>query len=141
MNYLEMQKTEFEKKQIMEGLERLRLLNLHPNVEKDYWKEGKLNLSESAILYWLNDAEIQMVNNWQNKTGNKVYHVIKSYHEFGVCYSFLYVSTSPEEWEWDREDLQNQCPIVYVLNANNSFFSEYGSIGIQSLWGGLIRTA
>lgn len=135
MNYLEMHKTELEKKQVKEGLERIRLLNLHPNVEKEYLKDGTLNLSELGILYWLSNDEKEMVNRWEEKTGNKVYHVIKNHLSFGLCYSFLYVSTSPDEWQWDKEDLMNRCPIVYVKNADDDFCSEYGSIEIQTIFG------
>ena len=145
MSYLEMQKSEMKKAQVEECLRRLKMLDLHPNVAKEFCEEGKLNLSQGAILFWLNDEEKQMVKEWEEKTGNMVYHIIKGYYVFGTCYSFLYVSDEPgedtEEWEWDREDLENGCPLVYVKNVTDSLCSEYGSICIESRYGGLLRTA
>lgn len=142
MSYLTEQKTSLAMEQVKEALNRMKNLKLHENVVKEFEEEGKLNLSElGGILYWLNDEENAMVRAWEEETGNIVYHVIKNHLEFGLCYSFLYVSPDKEEWEYDNEDLKEGCALAYVKNVTNKEFSEYGSIGIRPNWGGLKRTA
>lgn len=142
MSYLSQQETQIKQAQVTEALIRMKRLNLHENVIKEFYEKGKLNLSETGgILYWLNEDENKLVKDWENKTGNIVYHVIKSNMEFGLCYSFLYVSPVSDEWILDDEALENGYPIVYVMNVSDKSCSEYGSIGIMPCVGGLVRVA
>ncbi len=142
MSYFEKQTTEVGKAQVMEALYRMKNLQLHENVIREFREEGKLNLSEiCGILFWLNEQEEKLVRDWEKKTGNMVYHVIKNHFGFGLCYSFLYVSTYQDEWEYDRDNLKAGYPIAYVHNDTFEFLSEYGAIEIEPQIGGLIRTA
>lgn len=147
MSYLTEQKTEIAQAQVAEALLRMKKLDLHPNAINEFKNEGKLNKSVPAIgnragiLYWLDEDEEKMVREWEKKTGNMVYHVIRNHLEFGICYSFLYVSTEPEEWEMDNEDLKEGYPLAYVKNVTDDWCSEYGSIGIRSGFGGVVRVA
>lgn len=142
MSYLSEQKTQLRQAQVTEALIRMKRLNLHENVIKEFYESGKLNLSEhGGILYWLDEAENKMVREWEEKTGNVVYHVIKNNMEFGLCYSFMYVSPNVDEWLFDNETLESGYPIAYVMNVDDRDCSEYGSIGIISSIGGLVRVA
>ena len=142
MSYLEQQTSEIAQAQVVEALLRMKNLKLHENVINEFKETGKINLSENGgILYWLNEEENKMVRDWEKETGNLVYHVIKNNMEFGLCYSFLYVSPYTDEWLNDDEDLKEGYPIVYVKNVTDNTCSEYGSIGIRSNIGGLVRVA
>lgn len=142
MSYLSEQKSEIAQAQVTEALLRMKKLDLHENVIKEFYENGKLNLSEHVgLLYWLNEQEEKMVREWEEETGNIVYHVIKNHMEFGLCYSFLYVSEDVDEWEMDNECLLQGYPLVYVKNVDDESCSEYGSIGIKPNVGGLMRTA
>lgn len=142
MSYLEQQTSEIAQAQVVEALLRMKNLKLHENVINEFKETGKINLSENGgILYWLNDDENKMVRDWEKETGNMVYHVIKNNMEFGLCYSFLYVSPYTDEWLNDDEDLKEGYPIVYVKNVTDNTCSEYGSIGIEPNIGGLKRIA
>ena len=70
-----------------------------------------------------------------------VYHVIHSHTNFGELLSLLYVSEHEEEWEYDREDLEEGIAVAYVENLTYWDCSEMGSIGIEPRNGGLARTA
>ena len=124
-----------------EALKRMKKLNLLGEVRNHFRIYEKVFLSEKGIIWELDEMETKMVREWENNTGNLVYHVIKTNMEFGLCYSFLYVSKHTEKWQMDNEDLGNGYPFVYVKNMDCDCFSEYGSIGIAPIWGGLIRTA
>ena len=141
MSYLTQQTTEIAQAQVTETLLRMKRLGLHENAVKEFHDCGKLNYSERGILYWLDEQEEAMVREWEKKTGNMVYHVIKNRMEFGLCYSFLYVSKYTEEWCEDGDDLKEGCPMVYVKNVDDDWCSEYGRIGIAPRFGGVLRTA
>lgn len=141
MSFITEQKTELAAAQATEVVLRMKKLKLHSNVIKEFIGEGKLNLSERGILFWLDDEEQKMVQDWQEKTGNMVYHVIKNNMEFGLYYSFLYVSKYQDEWEMDNDDLEEGYPLVYVMNVTDDQCSEYGYIGIKPMFGGVMRTA
>lgn len=126
-----------------EALARMAILRLHENVVREFKEEGKLNISEkNGMLFWLNDEQKKMVEEWESESGNVVYHIIHSHAvDIGELYSFLYVSVHEEEWERDREDLKDDCPLVFVKNVSCEYFSEYGCIGIKGSFGGLVRVA
>ena len=129
-------------KQRTEALKRMELLKLHENVIDDFKEISLLNQSEhGGILYWVEGEMERKIREWEEKTGNLVYHVIHDYTEFGELLSLLYVSTYEDEWETDKEDIQDGYPLAYVMNLTDDWCSEYGSIGIRPQWGGVVRTA
>ena len=129
-------------KQRTEALKRMELLKLHENVIDDFKEIALLNQSElGGILYWVEGEMEKKIHEWEEKTGNLVYHVIHDYTEFGELLSLLYVSQYEEEWETDREDIQDGYALAYVMNLTDDWCSEYGSIGIRPQWGGVVRTA
>ena len=136
MSYLTEQKTELAQAQVTEALLRMSKLQIHSNTIKEFLESGKLNRSERGILYWLEQDEEKMVREWEKETGNMVYHVIKDNTEIGLLYTFLYVSDDTEDWEEDREDIENNIAFTYVKNATIDYCSEYGTVGIMPLWGG-----
>ena len=119
-----------------EAINRMKMLKLHPNIIKEFSNESILNLSQNAALYYLNEKQLARVHQFEQEYGGLVYHVIQN----GQMLSFLYVSKYQEEWELDRNDLKEGCPIAYVANLTNELCSEFGSIGIQPCVGGVIRT-
>ena len=140
MSYLSQQTTQLKQAQVTEALLRMKKLKIHDPVIQNFHKSGKLYKSEIGILYWLDEEEERMVREWEGEPGNIVYHVIPNNFEYGFCYSLLYVSPYPEEWKADDIDLENGLPIVHVINKDRPDFSEYGTIGVQPAYGGVIRT-
>lgn len=105
-------------KQLNEGVKRLRKLCVMPNVVTEF-KEGKLNRSDyGGILYWLDDKEAKMVKAFEKENNAVVYHVIKSYSQFGELYSLLFVSQYEDEWEMDNNDLDEDLTFAYVVNVD-----------------------
>jgi hypothetical protein len=133
---------EIKEKMKNEALERMKSLKLHENVICEFEKEDKLNKSFAfGILYWLTEEEKQLVKEWEEETGNLVYHVIENQFEFGHCYSLLYVSKYEEEWEMDRDLIKYNTSYAYVINTDDDMCSELGAIGIVPKIGGIMRTA
>ena len=63
-----------EKKQ--EALARMKFLDLHKNIIKEFDKENIVNMSERAYLYWLTDEQKQYVSEFEEEYNALVYHVI-----------------------------------------------------------------
>ena len=118
-----------------EAINRMKMLKLHPNIIKEFSNEGILNLSLNAALYYLNDKQLARVQEFEQQYHTLVYHVIQN----GQMLSFLYVSQHTEEWEYDRSDLKEGYPFVYVANLTDEICSEFGHIEIRPCVGGVIR--
>ena len=135
-----MEREKLKKEQMVEAVSRMKILNLNSQVVEDFISNQILHKSDYAVLYYLNSEEYKMVREWEKQTDSVVYHVIKTHMSFGLCYSYLYVSKYQEEWEMDKHFLKELCPLVYVKNVDDECCSEYGSIGIRPIFGGVVRT-
>ena len=133
-------KVPFERKK-QEALDRMKMLNLYPNIIKEFQQDNTVNMSELGFLYWLTDEQKQYVSEFETEHDALVYHVIHNYTEFGELLTFFYVSDHEEEWEYDRADLKDGYACAYVKNLDEDAFSEFGSVAFKEQFGGLIRTA
>lgn len=141
MVYFEEQKTEVTKMmQMEEALKRMEQLQLMEQVVTEFKENGQLCKSKGGILYLLSKEEGEMIKKWEEEHHAVVYHVIIDRFDFGICYSLLYVSEYMDEWEMDKEWLAKGYPIVYVMNIDDDSCSEFGSIGIQCMFGAIVRT-
>lgn len=128
--------------QKQEAIERMKMLKMCENPIREFELEDKLNQSEhGGILYWLDEKQEQYVKDFEKKHNAVVYHIIHNYTDIGEMLAFLYVSDSPEEWEYDRDDLKDGYACAYVMNLDDEWCSEFGSIGIKPQFGGVVRTA
>ena len=124
-----------------EAIKRMMKLDIYTQAIKEFEKDNVLNKSESGgILFWLDENEKKMVKEFEEKYKATIYHLIHNYTEFGELYSLLFVSKYKEDWDYDNDDLNHNICLAYVKNMNEDAFSEFGSIGIKSQFGGLIRT-
>ncbi len=125
-----------------EAIKRIKMLNMHENVLRDFTEEDKLNKSEwMGALYWLTDPEKRIVKRFEKEHNATVYTAIFSNTNIGAMLALLYVSDYPEEWEMDRQDIKEGYPIAWVENLDYPDCSELGSIGVRPMFGGLVRTA
>ena len=131
---------DLREQQRQEAIKRMKKLGIMEQPIKDFEEQGKVNLSEGpGLLYWLNDEEQEMVRKFEEESNGLVYHVIKTQMNFGLMYSFLYVSEHIEEWQMDMEDLGDNQTLAYVVNTAMPDCSEFGTIGIEPSIGGLKR--
>ena len=123
-----------------EAIERMKLLTLDKQCIEAFTK-GKVWESEGfGALYEVNDEEQKIIDKFEkNHQCCLVYHMIHNKFEFGECYSILYVSSDKEEWQQDKEDIEDGYVFAYVENIDDPWCSEFGSIAIKSQFGGLVR--
>lgn len=137
------QTTREEKK--AEAVSRMRMMDIFDATIRQFEEEDLVNVSEPPFggLYWVSDIEKARIEEFEEKNNALVYLVVRSYTTIGVMDSYFYVSDyKEEEWDMDREDIENNRALVYVYNQDEPLFSEFGSIMFKlTPAGGLIRTA
>ena len=69
-----------------------------------------------------------------------VYKCILSHTNFGDVLDCLYVSADEQNWQYEREQLQNDGIVdSYCINLSDSYCNEFGCIEINGVNGGLAR--
>ena len=132
----------FREKQKAEAIERMKLLELCPQIVSAFKKEEVIYKSEFfGILYWLDEDEKKIVKDFEDKTNSVVYHIVKSYTPLGCMLSIFFVSDDEYEWQLNKECMKNGVQLCYVKNMDINEWSEFGYISFQKISGGLMRTA
>jgi hypothetical protein len=124
-----------------EAIKRMKALDVYTEAIKQFKNEDIIMVSEPPLggLYWLNKEEKKIVADFELEYNALVYMVVRSNTEFGLLDSLLYVSDEQEEWEMDWEDIPDRYLMSYVVNRDCPDYSEFGSIAVKSVGGGLVR--
>ena len=125
-----------------EALKRIKALKLHPNVVKEFEKDGTINFSEPPFggLFWAKDDDMERIREFEEEYDALVYTGIRTFTNIGKMDSYLFVSKHKEEWDLDNAGIANGEVLAYVYNHDAPDCSEMGFIGIKSLIsGGLVR--
>lgn len=138
-----------------EAIARLRILEekgLMPQVRRDF-EQGTINFSErmtipglgtNGILFWLHDNPEfdKAVRDFEERTDSVVYHATHEVFEgIGKILDLFYVSKYAEEWQQDRDDLKDGYSMVYAVNLDVDWCSEFGTVSFAACGGGLVRSA
>ena len=123
-----------------ESIDRLSRLNVLRCVIDDF-NRGQLYYTESATgaLYYINDEMKKFVKEIEERYKGMVYHIIHSKTEFGELFSMLWTTSYEEEWETERENLEEGYVFAYVKNTTDDWCSEFGDIVVHEKLGGLCR--
>ena len=128
-----------KEKMKQEAIERMKMLKLSNSCIKAF-QRGEVWESEGiGALYDLTEEEQKIVNDFEKKNNGLVYHVIHNMTQFGELYSLLFVGKHEEEWQMDRQDIEENIVFAYVYNKTDDWCSEFGSIMVKPSIGGLIR--
>lgn len=122
----------------------LTALNCYKPYLDAYKKKGIITMYEGYGGYYLDpkfgsheDELMQKIHAVEETYGGTVYAVIHNLTAFGECYSLLYMS----KYDCDKESMWGQkWAYAYVWNKTYDDCSEFGSIGVRSVLGGLVRT-
>ena len=127
-----------------EAIKRMKALELYAPYIKEFEKNDKIFLSEMTGGVYEFDSNEELnakIKAFEEENNALVYHVIRTMTVFGELYSFLYVSQYEDEWEMDNTDIADGYALAYVWNKSDEWSSEFGSIGVQGRFGGIMRTA
>lgn len=81
------------------------------------------------------------VKEFEEKHNALVYHSILVPTIYGRLLNMLYISKYTEEWQRDREELNEGLPLAYCKNLEDDTMSEFGTIQIAGANGGITRIA
>ena len=124
------------------AIEHLKALNIYRPYIAEFRKNGTVTMFEGFGGYYINEmngyTELEShIKEFERDYEAMVYAVTHEYLEFGECYTFLYV---------DKNDPNNLTiddglyyVYAYVWNKTMEYCSEFGTVGIQSSYGGIVR--
>ena len=99
-----------------ECIERLKILNI-PVLTKAF-QSDKILLSEFGTLWNLSEKELNIINEFEKNSGNKVYHIVHNVTDSSIYYLF-FVSNNKDNWEKERDLLIQHIPYVSYCYDNN----------------------
>ena len=130
----------------VEAINRMKELWLFAPCIKAFKSRDEVQLSEptGGLYEFSSNKELTTkVQEFERENNALVYHVIHTPAmidgEAMDMYSFLYVSDYQEEWEVDNADIKEGYVLAYVWNKTIDYFSEFGSIAVKGMFGGLVR--
>ena len=130
----------------VEAINRMKELGLFAPCVKAFKSRDEVQLSEptGGLYEFSSNKELTTkVQEFERENNALVYHVIHTPAmidgEAMDMYSFLYVSDYQEEWEVDNADIKEGYVLAYVWNKTIDYFSEFGSIAVKGMFGGLVR--
>lgn len=125
------------------ALSAMKSLDILPAYINKFKKDGTITLFERFAGFYIdeyNEPELlKKIKDFEAETGSIVYAVTHEMFMFGECYSFLIISKYEEEWEYVLEDVKEGYAFSYVWNKTDEWCSEFGTVTIQSLGGGIRR--
>lgn len=124
-----------------EAIQRMKELGIINGAIKQFKDDDIVMVSEPPIggLYWLDDEQKKIVDDFEKENDALVFMVVKAFTNFGDMLSLLFISDYEEEWEMDRDGIKDNIVMSYTINETNPELSEFGSIGVKRVGGGLIR--
>ena len=125
-----------------QAIKLMKKLNIYDPYIKGFKEENNVCYFERYAGFWaFQDEELlDKINKIEEKYNCTVYAVTHDFAEFGELYNFLIVTNYKEEWD---ELLVGEKPTkyayAYVWNKTDNDCSEFGTIVINALYGGLRR--
>lgn len=126
-----------------QALQQLKELNIYKPYIDGFEKKDRVCFFERFGGYWVyQEPEIEAKMKEIEKRYNcTVYAITHECLIFGECFTFLIVTNYKEEWKRNFKKNRDKTftAFAYVWNKDADFCSEFGSVGIQSAFGGLRR--
>lgn len=129
---------EFSPQMEVEAIARMELMELFPEAIWEFSEEGRIvtRSEKDGRLYDLTDEEWEMVDRYEEDTGNLVYHIIKTdVKSVGTMYDILFVRRDSSDWQLEKTEIRIGKTEGYEPRFNRTAF-----IGIKPVAGGIVRT-
>lgn len=128
----------YGKTQKEEAIIRMKELSLDKKLINEFDKNGKVYISDVGGAWFDLDEEAKELIASIEKTGNLVYHILRT----GIMYSALFVSKDREYWPEERFNRKTGLIYSYATMGQGGYSSyEGGDIQIVPSHGGLSRIA
>lgn len=124
-----------------EVMARMCSIRMHPKVIQAYSRNELYQYMDGKIMP-VDEETKKVIAAFEAPKRYKAFYAIhNTLRGIGHCISILYVSSYVDDWEMEQQALLSGYPLCYVHNADNTDFSEFGTIGIENIQGIIIRTA
>ena len=124
-----------------EAIKRMKMMQILPEAIRQFKDAGKVMVSEPPFgaLYYITEKERQEVAKFEQEYNALVYHVVRTYTNFGQLDSWLFVSNYPEEWDMENANIKRNIVFTWTINRDVDWMSDMGSIAFRPANGGLLR--
>lgn len=136
----------FTKEQMKENAVRnLITLDCYKPYKEKFRRSGVVTMYEDCIGFYVDETQnrdvLEIIKKTEEEHNGLVYAVIHNYTEFGECYTLLWQTRYEEDDEWSVEKVREHGYYVwaYVYNKDFPEYSEFGTVAIMSVFGGLNR--
>lgn len=126
------------------AIEIMTALDIYKPYIKGFRENDAVCFFENFGGFWVyQEPEIEAkMHEIEEKFDCLVYAITHEYTEFGELYSFLIVTDYKCEWRTLIQGSGNRhTAFAYVWNKDAEYFSEFGSVEVQSFGGGIRRIA
>ena len=124
------------------AVELLHQLDIYEPYIQGFENDNQVCFFENYGGYWVYqepDVYKKMLE-IENEYNCTIYAITHEWASFGECYSFLYVSRYKSEWPYSLVMEEGvHYATAYVWNKSFEEFSEFGTIGVKSFGGGIVR--
>ena len=124
------------------AVELLHQLDIYEPYIQGFENDNQVCFFENYGGYWVYqepDVYKKMLE-IENEYNCTIYAITHEWASFGECYSFLYVSRYKSEWPYSLVTEEGvHYATAYVWNKSFEEFSEFGTIGVKSFGGGIVR--
>lgn len=122
-----------------EALRRMRILKIKRSVQRAFEEKGTIYKAAYGSLEEIGPSEKELVKQWEEKTGKRVYYVMENYAWLGRLFTMLYVSKECSRWKQEKEEMKGGYVMAYCENMTDEDLSEYGYITVKNCEGAAIR--
>ena len=126
------------------AIEVMKKMDIYEPYIEGFEKRDQVCFFEMFGGYWVDqEPDVYKKMKWVEEEFNcLVYAITHEYTEFGECYSFLIITDYKCEWKNICVTKGNKhYAFAYVWNKDVDYCSEFGTIGLQSLGGGITRVS
>ena len=127
-----------------QAIKYLQQLYVYEPYVKDFIENDQVCVFERYMGYWVYqypeiEAKMKAI---EKKYKCTVYAITHEFTGFGECYSFLLVTNYKHEWKTLLQSKNsNHNAFAYVWNKTDDWCSEFGTVTVQSKFGGITRIA
>lgn len=107
------------------------------------FKNGTITMYEGFGGYYVEDEHLlKIIRDVEEQYDGTVYAVIHDFTNFGEMYTLLWSTGYEEDVDYSiEEDNGTYYAMSYVYNKTVPEFSEFGTVGIKPMFGGLVRVS
>ena len=135
-------KTTLNEKKI-QAIEELKKLKIYKPYINEFKENDTICFFEKYGGFWAYQDEelMKKVKQIEEKYNCLVYAITHEYTCFGELYDFLIITDYKEEWSSlvEQVNITDYFAYAYVWNKTDDFCSEFGTISLRSLAGGIAR--